>query len=59
MDVDEAGCQGQPVAGDRVVGVTLRAVADEDDAAVGEGNVGSERGVAASVVDVGIPENCL
>jgi len=53
VDVDEARCQREPIAGDALVRIAIGQVPDRNDPAVGDCDVGRERRAAASVEDTG------
>jgi hypothetical protein len=59
MHVDEAGRQRLTVARDGNERLTLRAVPDDGDLPVGQGDIGDVRGTPVPVVDVSIKENCV
>ena len=51
MNVDEAGCEDEPGAGDTLECVAVGEVPDGDDPAVGDGDVGGKGCATVSVVD--------
>jgi hypothetical protein len=59
MHVDEAGRERLTVAGDGDERLAFRAVADDGDFAVGEGDIGDVRGAPVPVVDASLTENCV
>jgi hypothetical protein len=59
MNVDEAGRERLSFARDGDERLAFRAVPDDGDFAVGEGNIGDVRGTPVPVVDASVTENCV
>jgi hypothetical protein len=57
MDVDKSRGERESLAGDAFVCVTIGEIADGDDPAVGDGDVGRERRTAGAVIDAGSLED--
>ena len=57
MDIDEARCNREPVAGDALVRIAIGQVPDRNDSAVGDGDVGRVWRPTEAVIDPGSLED--